>query len=218
MNSDRALAAFPQGWVRFGWIHMQPARFLAAVLDGRDPPSDSVVREELFRALKADEILHYVDVGRALVAPTPGFARSRIVSAALWDEVDPCGNLDLGGPRTVWIYEESLYSHFRAWLQKLQAAPPLARKHKKGTDPRVLPEWISAVEELAEDLRKAKGLGSEPTLKAAFRQRFKCRHKDADLLWPQFPGDVRTQGGHPTQADCDALERGKPVIEAWAKK
>jgi hypothetical protein len=84
----------------------------------------------------------------------------------------------------------------------------------------VLPEWLPVLGELIEDLREVEGLGSEPDLKAAFRRRFKCRHKDANLLWqrPEFPDGMRPLARHPTQAELEARKRGKPVIDAWASK
>jgi hypothetical protein len=99
-------------------------------------------------------------------------------------------------------------------------SPPLPGSDSKpGTEPRVLPEWLPAVRKLEERLREVAGLGSEPKLKAAFRQRFKkCRHKDADLLWLEVSDDVRTQPRPPTQADLDALKRGEPIIDAWASE
>jgi hypothetical protein len=88
----------------------------------------------------------------------------------------------------------------------------------EGTAPSVFPEWLSAVEELAQRLREVKGLGAKSELKAAFRRRFQCRHTDADLLWLRFPKDVRMRPRRPTQDDCAACARGKPVIETWGVK
>ena len=211
----------------------QPSRLLAAIREIYAGLLDAAVVEELlrelWRALKAGQIRHEVDIGSVYWPLSLALARDPIdgrpmLTAEQWNLVDPArGVLEhpMGVARPIKACEEDVVAHFGAWWRRRQeqssASQPEAAQ-AKSTEPEAEQHWTKAVNRLVRLLRKKQALVRQTEFEDACTGKLhNCTYKAARVLYADH---IRAVGlGAPKGAQSVAnqakLARGQTILSGW---